>query len=118
MIEKNLKISSLLDFYGDFLTVNQRQVLALYYNEDLSLSEIADNQGITRQGVRDAIKKAELQLLDMEEKLNLYRKFTSLQNNLLSIIKNASEIEDISTNKNIFNLAKIIKETAINLYEQ
>ncbi len=118
MIEKNLKISSLLDFYGDFLTVNQRKVLALYYNEDLSLSEIADNQGITRQGVRDAIKKAELQLLDMEEKLNLYRKFTSLQNNLLSIIKNASEIEDISTNKNIFNLAKIIKETAINLYEQ
>ena len=55
---KNLEISFLLDFYGDMLTEKQRDVIEYYYNEDLSLSEIAENQGISRQGVRDAIKRS------------------------------------------------------------
>ena len=56
---KNLEISFLLDFYGDMLTDKQRDVVELYYNEDLSLAEIAAHSGITRQGVRDSIKRAE-----------------------------------------------------------
>ena len=60
---KNLEISFLLDFYGDMLTDKQRDVVELYYNEDLSLAEIAAHSGITRQGVRDSIKRAEGQLL-------------------------------------------------------
>ena len=56
---KNLEISLLFDFYGDMLTEKQRDVVELYYNDDLSLSEIAENEGITRQGVRDSIKRAE-----------------------------------------------------------
>ena len=68
---KDLEISFLLDFYGDMLTEKQREVIEFYYNEDLSLSEIADNEGITRQGVRDSIKRAEAQLLDMEQRLGL-----------------------------------------------
>ena len=63
---KDLEISFLLDFYGDMLTEKQREVIEFYYNEDLSLSEIADNEGITRQGVRDSIKRAEAQLLSEE----------------------------------------------------
>ncbi len=59
---KNLDIIMLLDVYGDMLTVKQREFLDYYYNDDLSLSEIADNVGITRQGVRDSIKRAEAQL--------------------------------------------------------
>ena len=59
---KNLEISFLLDFYGDMLTDKQRDVVELYYNEDLSLAEIAAHSGITRQGVRDSIKRAEGQL--------------------------------------------------------
>ena len=55
---KNLEISFLLDFYGDMLTDKQRDVVELYYNEDLSLAEIAAHSGITRQGVRDSIKRA------------------------------------------------------------
>ncbi|MFR1784585.1 MAG: sigma factor-like helix-turn-helix DNA-binding protein [Ruthenibacterium lactatiformans] len=51
MVTKNLEISYLLDFYGDVLTEKQRDVMEQYYNDDLSLSEIADNFGITRQGV-------------------------------------------------------------------
>ena len=63
---KNLEISFLLDFYGDMLTDKQRDVVELYYNEDLSLAEIAAHSGITRQGVRDSIKRAEGQLLEYE----------------------------------------------------
>ena len=64
---KNLEISLLLDFYGEMLTEKQRDMVDYYYNDDLSLSEIAENEGITRQGVRDAIKRAEAQMLEMEE---------------------------------------------------
>ena len=70
MVTKNLEISYLLDFYGDVLTEKQRDVMEQYYNDDLSLSEIADNFGITRQGVRDAIKRGEGTILELEDKLN------------------------------------------------
>ena len=76
---KDLEISFLLDFYGDMLTEKQREVIEFYYNEDLSLSEIADNEGITRQGVRDSIKRAEAQLLDMEQRLGLAKRFREMR---------------------------------------
>ena len=72
---KNLEISILLDYYGQMLTEKQREVAQLYYNEDLSLAEIAQFANITRQGVRDSIKRAEGTLLEMEERLGLARKF-------------------------------------------
>ena len=56
---KNMKVALLLDFYGDLLTEKQRDSLEFYYNDDLSLGEIAANLGISRQGVRDNIKRAE-----------------------------------------------------------
>ena len=65
---KNLYVSALLDVYGSFLGDKQRELTELYYNEDLSLAEIAENEGITRQGVRDSIKRAEAQLALLEEK--------------------------------------------------
>ena len=70
---KNLEIAVLLDLYGDMLTEKQRDFLGYYYNDDLSLSEIAENEGITRQGVRDAIKRAEAQLFDITEPHALLR---------------------------------------------
>ena len=79
---KNLQISFLLDFYGEMLTEKQREMIEYYYNEDLSLAEIADNQGITRQGVRDSIKRAEAQLLEMEERLGLARRFREMREGL------------------------------------
>lgn len=82
---KNLEISYLLDFYGEMLTKKQADFLAFYYNDDLSLSEIAENEGITRQGVRDAIKRAESLLLDMEEKLGLAARFSDMKKNLVEI---------------------------------
>ncbi len=75
MFEKNLEMSFLLDFYGDVLSERRRAVMTMYYNEDLSLSEIADEIGISRQGVRDLIKKSEDELSMLEEKLGLAKKF-------------------------------------------
>lgn len=84
---KNLEISLLLDFYGSMLTEKQKSMIDFYYNNDLSLSEIAENEGITRQGVRDSIKRAELQLFEMEEKLGLAKKFREMRSGLEEITR-------------------------------
>lgn len=91
---KNLEISLLFDFYGDMLTEKQRDVVELYYNDDLSLSEIAENEGITRQGVRDSIKRAEAQLLEMEERLGLARRFRDMRDGLEAIRAAAQDIKE------------------------
>ena len=104
---KNLEISLLLDFYGDMPTEKQRDVVELYYNEDLSLSEIAAHSGITRQGVRDSIKRAESVLLDLEERLGLARKFRQIQDGLDQIIRNAKQIGDYSSR---YGISKEISE--------
>ena len=79
MFEKNLEIGYLLDFYGDILPERRRDIMDLYYNDDLSLSEIAEQMGITRQAVRDSIKKTEQELFFYEEKLGLRRRFTEAE---------------------------------------
>ena len=81
----NVEITILYDFYGDVLTEKQRDFLNYYYNDDLSLSEIAENEGITRQGVRDAIKRAEAQLYEMEEKLGFAAKFEHITESNTSV---------------------------------
>lgn len=91
---KDLKITFLLDFYGDMLTEKQRDVVEAYYNEDLSLAEIAGDRDITRQGVRDAIKRAEQQLLEMEERLGLAKRFQTVQEALTDICDCAVQIQD------------------------
>ena len=72
---KPLEMSLLFDFYGETLTEKQRELFDLYYNEDLSLAEIAEHAGITRQGVRDSIKRAEHALGEMESKLGLVARY-------------------------------------------
>ncbi len=76
---KDLSISLLFDYYGETLSDKQKQIFDSYYNLDLSLSEIAENMGITRQGVRDFIKRTELQLLEMEENLKFCEKCKELK---------------------------------------
>ena len=89
---KNLDMTLLLDFYGDMLTDKQRTFISYYYNDDLSLSEIAANEGITRQGVRDAIKRAEAQLVGLEERLGLVTRFENMKSGLGEIIEVSDEI--------------------------
>lgn len=76
---KDLTVSSLLDVYGAFLNEKQREMVEYYYNDDLSLSEIAENAGITRQGVRDSIKRAEQQLRRLEENCRYCERFAGLK---------------------------------------
>ena len=93
---KDLRIAYLLEFYGDMLTGTQREVTDAYYNQDLSLAEIAEDRDITRQGVRDAIKRAEQQLLEMEERLGLARRFQDMQKSLAAICDCAIAIQDLN----------------------
>lgn len=83
--EKSVDISLLLDFYGQMLTDRQRETTELYYNEDLSLSEIASIQSITRAGVRDRLVKSEAILRDYEQKLGLLHRFTRMKDEIASI---------------------------------
>lgn len=88
MFEKDVKeISLLLDFYGELLSERKQSVLALYYNEDFSLSEIAEDIGISRQGARELIKKAEEELRHFEEKLGLVGRFEQAKKHIASIRK-------------------------------
>jgi Uncharacterized protein conserved in bacteria len=116
---KNLYLTVLLDFYGNMLTKKQKDVIELYYNDDLSLSEISENEGITRQGVRDSIKRAEMLLTEMEEKLGLAKRFNEIFNGLDIIIENADEIEQINSScafsKEIHDKIILIKQTAQDL---
>ena len=80
--QKNLAYSVLLDFYGPALTEKQRAILTEYYDEDLSLAEIAENFGITRQGVRDAIKHGETALKELEEKVGFAARYRRVQQKL------------------------------------
>lgn len=87
-IEKDLRVAILLDYYAPMLTEKQRDVIDLYYNEDLSLSEIAEHEAITRQGVRDSIKRGEQTLYDMEEKFHLAErseKFSAVINEIAEL---------------------------------
>ncbi len=74
MFEKNMKFAYLLDLYGALLDEHTKNVLTSYYEEDLSLGEIAEETGISRQGVRHAVKHGEEQLAFYEEKLELSQK--------------------------------------------
>lgn len=91
MFEKNLNIGYLLDFYGELLTDRKRSVMDMYYNEDLSLAEIAEEIGISRQGARDIIKKCEEELLFYEEKLGLVQKLRRVENSAFELLQSAKE---------------------------
>ena len=84
--------SMLLDFYGDLLTDKQRECFSLYYNEDLSLSEIAEQRGISRQGVWDNIRHAEAALREIEEKTGLIARFEQTKAALLRLREQLSAL--------------------------
>lgn len=82
MKNKPFEMCMLYDFYGEILTEKQKELFDLYYNDDLSLAEISEHMGITRQGVRDGIMRAERALRDTEQKLRLVAKYGQTQTEL------------------------------------
>ena len=91
-------MSLLFDFYGETLTEKQRELFDLYYNEDLSLAEIAEHAGITRQGVRDSIKRAEHALGEMESKLGLVARYGDTERCALELRDEVSRLRNLNTN--------------------
>lgn len=93
------RMAMLYDFYGDLLTDRQKEFYDLYYNEDLSLAEIAENYGITRQGVRDVIVRAEAYLTEIEDKTGLIRRFHTMQGQLREVADCAQKVLDLNDAK-------------------
>lgn len=91
---KNMDVALLYDFYGEMLTEKQRDMIEQYYHQDLSLSEIAENAGISRQGVRDSVKRAEVQLFDMEERLGLAARLRDMRAALAAVQSAADTIRE------------------------
>ena len=99
MFQKDMKYSLLLVFYGDILSERKREIIELYYNEDLSLAEVSEITGISRQGVRDSVKKTESELMQLEEKLGLAKRFEDIGLQLsiaIETLKNAVNSREIS----------------------
>ena len=98
-MEKKFTLSLLLDFYGDLLTEKQREVIDFYYNEDLSLSEIGEFEGITRQGVRDIIVRAERTLEDIEEKTGLIQRHHRTRASARNLLDLCEKVELLNKTK-------------------
>ena len=114
-MEKNVEISVLCQLYGKALTEKQYEVLTDYYNNDLSLSEIAENNNITRQAVRDIIKKGENKLYELEDNISLMKKVLNEEKIISKIENELDEITKLTNSNNevakrINNIKKELKK--------
>ena len=121
MKNQTYRMTMLYDFYGELLTERQKEFFDLYYNEDLSLSEIAENSGISRQGVRDVIVRAEGIMQEIEDKTGLIRRFEQVRGHLDAIEQAAAEIKTINYRQyedaRLTELADLIRAEASALKE-
>ena len=121
MKHQTYRMTMLFDFYGEILTQRQKEFFDLYYNEDLSLGEIAENCGISRQGVRDVIVRAEAAMQEIEDKTGLIRRFMQMQPKIAAIEEAAQQIKTINyrqyENPQLDELAATILENAEGLKE-
>lgn len=109
-MNKKVEISMLCDIYGKLLTEKQFEFINDYYNNDLSLSEIAENNDITRQAVRDIIKKGEKKLFEYEEKLLIMKKTLTQEQKIQSILSELTKIQANSSDRKVANILDSIKK--------
>ncbi|MCD8382061.1 MAG: YlxM family DNA-binding protein [Clostridiales bacterium] len=121
MKDQAFHMTMLYDFYGDLLTERQREFYDLYYNEDLSLAEIAENYGITRQGVRDVIVRAEATMNEFEEKTGIVARFLEVRSVLGEIGRLTDQLDQWNQvryrDPKVSQLTKAIKEQLSGLEE-
>lgn len=108
-MDRKVEISILCEIYGKLLTKKQLNILDNYYNLDLSLSEIAENEGITRQAVRDIIKKGENKLFEFEEKLGIMKKNMKQEEKIANILSELTKIQTKFTDEQISEILEHIK---------
>lgn len=92
-MEKKVSLSWMLAFYGELLTENQREMARLYWEEDLTLAEIAQQFSVSRQSVHDTVSRTEKQLEALEEKLGLMRRFRAMEEGLQACARELAQIE-------------------------
>ena len=109
-MDEKIKISILCDLYGKLLTEKQFEFLNDYYNNDLSLSEIAENNNITRQAVRDIIKKGEKKLFEYEEKLLFMKRMLNQEKTIQHILSELTKIQKEYSDKQIASVLESIKK--------
>ena len=109
-MDKKVEISMLWEIYGNLLTDKQNEYIDYYYNQDLSLSEIAENDNITRQAVRDIIKKGERKLFEYEEKLLFMKRTINQEKQIQNILINLNKIQKESSDKQISNILEEIRK--------
>ena len=109
-MEKNVKISMLCELYGKLLTEKQYDFIDNYYNNDLSLSEIAENNDITRQAVRDIIKKGEKKLFEYEEKLQFMKRMLTQEKRIQKALSELTKIQKDYSDKEIANVLENVKK--------
>ena len=108
-MDRKVEISILCEIYGKLLTKKQLNILDNYYNLDLSLSEIAENEGITRQAVRDIIKNGENKLFEFEEKLGIMKKNMKQEEKIANILSELTKIQTKFTDEQIAEILEHIK---------
>lgn len=111
------KINMLYDFYGDFLTNKQREIFELHYLDDLSLGEIAENYGVTRQGVHDILRRAQDILINYENKLGMVRRYENLDKKVDNILRSLKDLESGLSEDYKGKLRKIYDEVSSLLKE-
>ena len=109
-MEKNVKVSMLCQIYGKLLTEKQYNFLDDYYNNDFSLSEIAENYGITRQAARDNIVKGENKLFEYEEKLGIMKKTLNQEQQIVRILSELTKIQTKFSDKQIASILENVKK--------
>lgn len=109
-MEEKVKISMLCGFYGKLLTEKQFEFIDDYYNNDLSLSEIAENHNITRQAVRDIIKKGEKKLFEYEEKLMFMKRTLNQEKRIEKVLSELTKIQTNYSDKQIASVLESIKK--------
>lgn len=108
---KDLKLVILLDFYGGLLTDKQAEALDCYYNQDLSLSEIAEIMGISRQGVMAFLKQGEKHLRSFEEKLSLAQRFDNIKSGLDDMKNIVLDMQKTSRTDKLLELIESVSDT-------
>ena len=109
-MEEKVKICMLSTFYGKLLTEKQYEFIDDYYNNDLSLSEIAENNQITRQAVRDIIKKGEKKLFEYEEKLLFMKRMSNQEKTIEHVLSELTKIEKTSSDKKVAQILESVKK--------
>ena len=114
-MDRKIEISMLCQIYGKLLTEKQFDYINDYYNNDLSLAELAENYGITRQAARDNIKKGENKLFEYEEKLQIMKTTLNTEKKIAKILEQIATIQSGYSDEKIADILENIKNELVQI---